>query len=167
MYDVDIQRGRSHINDACFDYFVMKLRHIEPVNWLDIGCNTGALLLEYPHGTGIDASEMLVDRAKQKGLNVILGDATDLPFDNYSFQVATLNCVLEQIEEWEKALSEALRVSELVLGINPLPKSQWGVIGGWVKAIIEPSLLKKKYNACVTYPVIEGKYFFSIDNRQL
>jgi ubiquinone/menaquinone biosynthesis C-methylase UbiE len=156
-----IGRGRHAVNDKMFDLLA---EHIEG-KWLDVGCNIGVLLSEIPDGTGVDLAVEMVERAKEWGLNAIHADARNLPFEDDSFDTVVLSCVLEQIPMWQEALDEAVRVCRgKVIGINPIPdESAWGRLGGteWVKSVIDPEDLKP-WKAKITYPNIEGKYFFEI-----
>ncbi len=163
MYDVDITRGRSQINDKIFDYLTDRLFDLDPKSWTDLGCNSGELLKAFPNGIGVDNSSILVEKCLKSHLNAIECGVESTPFKDEQFDVAVLSCVLEQIQDWEKALNEAIRISKKVIGINPIPNgSQWGQIGGWVKSVIDPFDMIEKYNADITYPDIEGKYYFEI-----
>ena len=158
-YDVIIEQGRSKENDAIIKYLVPKC--VGKV--LDIGANAGYLISKLPDAIGVDNSPIVVNKAKELGRNVIL-IKDKLPFEDKTFDTVVLSCVLEQCEDWEKVLNEALRVCKgKVIGINPLPeKSAWGFVGGWVKSVIRPSYLEFNYNAEISYPNLEGKYCFEI-----
>ena len=60
-------------------------------------------------------------KKKKKGVDVIQGDAYNLPFDDNSFEAVTMIDVLEHFSEPLKALAEARRVAP-VLYINTPPK---------------------------------------------
>ena len=83
---------------------------------LDIGCSSGTNLRCY-EATGhhnyqpIDKSPEASAIIKEKGFNdVILGSATNLPFESSSFDFISATDVLEHIEDDELAIQEALRV---------------------------------------------------------
>lgn len=81
---------------------------------LEVGCGTG-LLLERIAGfssraVGIDLSPGMLDHARKRGLDVAEGSATDLPFEDASFDVACSFKVLAHVEDLDRALSEMLRV---------------------------------------------------------
>lgn len=149
-YDIIIERGKSPINDAIIDFLKTKIKG----SYLDIGANTGWLLREVPGGVGIDNSPLMIYGAKD--CKMILADAEHIPFHNNAFDMAVMSCVLEQCADWHKALAEARRVARKVIGINPYPGSPWGVEGGWVKSIIDPS----------NFPYVEqfdkDRYYFEI-----
>ena len=148
-YDCVIERGHNKINDKLIDFLKTKIRG----KYLDVGANTGWLLREVPKGMGIDASPVMVE--KSDGL-VKLGYAESLPFESKSFNMVVLSCVLEQCENPDKVLEEARRVGRRVIGINPIPGSPWGKIGGWVKSIISPE--KFTY----TEEIDKDRYYFEL-----
>lgn len=139
-YNYIITRGHNEINDRIFDFLLSKLKKFslahQNFTYLDIGCNIGVILEEFPGGFGVDNSNFIVNAAVKKGLNVQVADATKLPFRDKQFDVAILSCVLEQQENWLDVINEAIRVSDVVIGINPIPGSKWGQIGGYVKSVI-------------------------------
>jgi|WetSurSiteA1Bulk_404760.scaffolds.fasta_scaffold10059_3 ubiquinone/menaquinone biosynthesis C-methylase UbiE len=136
-YTLAIEEGHHPINDGIIRFLQDKIYG----RWLDVGCNSGWLLSLVPNGTGIDASSKMIELAKVKGLKVIHGTAEKLPFNDKEFDTVVMSCVLEQCSDWRKAYNEAKRVGYRVIGINPLPGSPWGIIGGNVKSIIPPDLL--------------------------
>jgi ubiquinone/menaquinone biosynthesis C-methylase UbiE len=86
---------------------------------LDIGCGTGSSLqifLDFGlQVTGIDPSPYMLDMAIEKVQNRVdfyRGFAEDLPFDDNSFNYATLITTLEFVEEPRQALEEACRVAK-------------------------------------------------------
>ena len=86
---------------------------------LDIGCGTGTGLLKYLEMglqvTGIDPSPYMLDIAAGKVKNradLHRGFAERLPFDDNSFHYTSLITTLEFVEEPEKALEEAFRVTK-------------------------------------------------------
>jgi len=105
------------------------LRLLQPLRGervLDIGCGTGRHLLMFLEMgldiTGIDASPHMLGIAQKKlghraELHQALAD--DLPFEDNSFDVATLITTLEFVDDVQKALQEACRVAEdrIFLGV--------------------------------------------------
>ncbi|HRY74272.1 MAG TPA: class I SAM-dependent methyltransferase [Candidatus Dojkabacteria bacterium] len=162
-YDVIIEKGRSATNDAIIQFLKAK---IGKEKFLDIGTNTAWLIDECPQGEGCDYSPKMVELAKKKGHDVIVANACNLPYKDDAFPICVLSCVLEQIEDWQKALKEAIRVStNKVIGVSPYPlKSTWGVVGGtvWVKSVIDPQQLIDMYSATIL-PCVETHYYFEIN----
>lgn len=81
---------------------------------LELGCGTGLILKElHPvarNAVGIDISPGMLAQAQARGLNVVVGSATDLPFQDESFDMVCSFKVLAHIEEIERAMSEVGRV---------------------------------------------------------
>src|SRR5262245_24014448 len=82
---------------------------------LEVGCGTGLVLLplrEFARrAAGVDLSPGMLEKAKQRGLDVTLGSATALPFDSNQFDVTCSFKVLAHVPEIEKALAEMARVT--------------------------------------------------------
>ncbi len=94
---------------------------------LDIGCGTGRNLLLFIekglHTTGLDPSPYMLDIASKNVNNrsdLHRGLAEDLPFDDNSFNYASLITTLEFVEDPKKALEEACRVAKDRLFIGAL-----------------------------------------------
>lgn len=81
---------------------------------LEVGCGTGLILERIAKfasaATGIDVSPGMVDHARRRGLNVQVGDATELPFPDASFDIACSFKVLAHVPDFGRALREMLRV---------------------------------------------------------
>jgi len=105
------------------------LRLLRPVRGervLDIGCGTGRHLLMFLEMgldiTGLDASLHMIDIARAKlghRADLHQGLAEDLPFEDNSFDIATLITTLEFVDDAQKALQEACRVAKdrIFLGV--------------------------------------------------
>lgn len=94
---------------------------------LDIGANSGEVMKILAEKrqcdvVGVDMSEIAVAKAKEKGLNVILGDAESLPFPDKTFDVVLLLETLNHLWDPLKALLEVKRVLKddgILLGSVP------------------------------------------------
>jgi ubiquinone/menaquinone biosynthesis C-methylase UbiE len=102
--------------------FVDWLSPSSGLNWLDIGCGSGALseaiINNYAPAalTAIDQSEDFVRTAQQRlgsRAHCRVGNALSLPLDNSSVNIAVSGLVLNFIPEPEKALSEMRRVTDV------------------------------------------------------
>jgi ubiquinone/menaquinone biosynthesis C-methylase UbiE len=91
------------------------------LNWLDIGCGSGALseVIISNHKpaalTAIDQSKGFVNIAQKRlgsRAKCRVGNALSLPMDESSVNIAVSGLVLNFISEPEKALSEMMRVTE-------------------------------------------------------
>jgi len=80
---------------------------------LDAGCGMGAtlglLVEEGFDALGLDRSDDLLSKAKQKG-PAVHEDLRDMPFEDGSFDGAICECVLSQQKKLSPALSEVARV---------------------------------------------------------
>jgi len=83
---------------------------------LDLGCGEGeiakALFGLKTIDVGLDNEEQMVKKAEKSGIyrEVILGDASCLPFEKDSFNLIFSNCVIEHIPDINQVLSETARV---------------------------------------------------------
>jgi ubiquinone/menaquinone biosynthesis C-methylase UbiE len=81
---------------------------------LDVGCGTGLLLRRIARfarsARGVDLSPEMLERARARGLDVVLASATRLPFPDASFDVACSFKVLAHIRDVRGALAEMARV---------------------------------------------------------
>ncbi|MCL2366619.1 MAG: class I SAM-dependent methyltransferase [Oscillospiraceae bacterium] len=84
---------------------------------LDIGCGTGVSLelLEHKFGIipyGIDLSERFIQMAKRRLPEAVLivGDATYLPYEDMSFDVAVCECMLSLLTNPTSAILEVCRI---------------------------------------------------------
>lgn len=92
------------------------------IKFLDVGCKTGASWgiasrfgFKPEEGIGIDINEQHVKNAKDKGFNAMIGDATNLQFDDNSFDLVISNHVFEHLPNrdlFDKAIHESLRVTK-------------------------------------------------------
>jgi demethylmenaquinone methyltransferase/2-methoxy-6-polyprenyl-1,4-benzoquinol methylase len=83
---------------------------------LDVCCGTGDLAIADARTggrvTGLDFSERMLERARSKApaLEWISGDLLALPFDDASFDAATVGFGVRNVEDLERALGELRRV---------------------------------------------------------
>lgn len=82
---------------------------------LEVGCGTGLILdrvaTRAGMAKGIDLSPGMLSVARERGLDVREGNATDLPYDDQSFDVVYSFKVLAHVEAIEQALQECARVT--------------------------------------------------------
>ncbi|EYF04640.1 class I SAM-dependent methyltransferase [Chondromyces apiculatus] len=81
---------------------------------LEVGCGTGLLLSRFQQfartARGVDLSPGMLERARARGLDVLEGSATSLPFPDASVDVACSFKVLAHVQDISAALTEMARV---------------------------------------------------------
>ncbi len=111
--------------DSASSFVDVVLRHYNPESIVDIGCGAGRTtfgLFEsgFTHITGLDITPKMIEAAKninqekKCSIDFILADATNIPFENDTFDYAlfSFNGIMEipQRKERTKAMSEIKRV---------------------------------------------------------
>jgi SAM-dependent methyltransferase len=86
-----------------------------PQSFLDVGCGRGELL-ERVHDAlgarvvGLDQSEHMVELARARGCEAVVGDAQALPFADGSFDCVSAAWMLYHVPDVDRALAEFARV---------------------------------------------------------
>ncbi len=82
---------------------------------LELGCGTGLILARVAEvakeAVGIDLSEKMARRARDRGLDVHIGSVCDLPFTDDRFDLTYSFKVLPHVTEIDTAVREAARVT--------------------------------------------------------
>ncbi len=82
---------------------------------LEVGCGTGLILERLARvaeeAWGLDLSPGMLQKAHQRGLNVVLGSVTDIPFADDSFDLVCSFKVLAHVPDIGHALAEVARVT--------------------------------------------------------
>ncbi len=89
--------------------------HINEREILEAGCGTG-LVLEglarlAKRAVGVDISAGMLEKARERGLEVVKGSVTDLPFADDSFDAVVSFKVLAHVPDLRRALAECARVT--------------------------------------------------------
>lgn len=91
------------------------LRYGQGRDVLEVGCGTGLILEQLApqcrRAAGVDLSPGMLELARQRGLDVQEGSATELPFEDNSFDMVCSFKVLAHVPEIEKAMREMARVT--------------------------------------------------------
>jgi SAM-dependent methyltransferase len=81
---------------------------------VDVGCGTGAYAAAFAElgwtVTGVDVSEDMLRRARDRGVDVVQADATELPFEDSSFDAAVSLWTHTDIPDLTAMLREVARV---------------------------------------------------------
>ena len=112
-YDHGRDRGYHALVDE------LELAIVEPYargrRVLEAGCGTGLLLEQVErvasHAVGVDLSRGMLERARQRGLSVVQGSVTALPFADASFDTVYSMKVLAHVPDIDLALREMARVT--------------------------------------------------------
>lgn len=165
-YLIQIDPGHTPVNDSITCFLSQEVRDIaHGQGWLDIGCNTGSLIRRVGYGTGIDDSPHLIQIARQRGIDAIVGNAEAMPFKEKSFALASLSCIIEQSSQPIQIIKEALRVAHTIIGISPYPNTKWGKIGGWVQSVTPPATILTLWPHSHIHPFDRERFFFKIENN--
>ena len=82
---------------------------------LEVGCGTGLIMNRVQSFAksvrGIDISPGMLEHARKRGLDVQEGSATELPFEDESFDVVYSFKVLAHVPDIDRALAEMARVT--------------------------------------------------------
>lgn len=106
-----VKRRTLEIIQAIHKYSSLEINSI-----LDIGAAEGLMLSvvkkEFPQAKciGVEYSQELININKDKSIEIIQGDAQNLPLKDNSFNVAIATAVIEHLSEPFKLLTEAHRV---------------------------------------------------------
>ncbi len=109
------ERGRGY--HALLDDLEVRVveEHLRGGRALEVGCGTGLILERVARvadrAVGIDLSAGMLQQAKARGLDVMQGLATALPFADGSFDVTYSFKVLAHVPDLPRALSEMARVT--------------------------------------------------------
>jgi ubiquinone/menaquinone biosynthesis C-methylase UbiE len=110
------ERERHHGYHALIDRLETRiaLKYAQGARVLEAGCGTGMILKEIApvarEAIGLDVSPGMLEQARARGLNVVHGSVTDLPFSDGHFDLAYSFKVLAHVERIGAALSELARV---------------------------------------------------------
>jgi SAM-dependent methyltransferase len=117
--------------------FLDWLQPLPGLHWADIGCGNGAfshLIFERyapKHLSGVDPSEAqlayALNRLPADCTTMIRGSATELPFDDNSFDAVTMALVIFFVPDDAKAVAEMARVAKPGASVSTYG---WDILGG-------------------------------------
>ena len=82
---------------------------------LDVGCGPGyvmELLAPYFDVVGVDKDAGMIERSKQRGLEVTEADVCDLPYDDNSFDLVYCSYLVMWLDDPSRAIGEMKRVAK-------------------------------------------------------
>lgn len=91
------------------------VREVSPARVLEVGCGPGELAQRIGAELGadvvaVDISSRMVELARSRGVEAIVGDVQDLPFENASFDCAVAAWMLYHVPDLDRGLAELARV---------------------------------------------------------
>jgi len=110
------ERGRGYGYHQMIDDLEVQVTtpYARDARVLELGCGTGLILARVAEvakeAVGIDLSEGMAQRAKDRGLDVHIGSVCDLPFGDDQFDLAYSFKVLAHVPDIDRAVREAARV---------------------------------------------------------
>jgi SAM-dependent methyltransferase len=118
-------------------------------NVLEVGCGTGLILRQVAavseSAVGIDISPGMLEKARERGLDVREADVIRLPFEDEAFDVVYSFKVLAHVERSQDALREMIRVTKpggtLVLEYYNRRSLRY-----WMKRLFGPGKISKHTN---------------------
>jgi hydroxymethylpyrimidine/phosphomethylpyrimidine kinase len=98
-----------------------------PKKTLSVGIGDGLFAKELGIIEGVEPSEDMARLAKEKGLNVKIGYAEKLPYDDESWEYVFLGTIMASVNDKRKSIQEAVRVckknGEVIVSILPRESS--------------------------------------------
>lgn len=132
------------------DLMAYCLKNLKVSSVLEIGCGTGVWgefwkdYLKARFVAGLDISYDMLRLARAKGFGeLVLGSAESMPFKEKSFDLVAFVTSLEFIENREKAVWEALRVTKRYLAVGYLNRFSFLAFKRRVKSFFHRSVYKK------------------------
>ncbi|MFQ5458268.1 MAG: class I SAM-dependent methyltransferase, partial [Myxococcota bacterium] len=111
-YEVGRDAGYHALVDALTAEFLCAWARGKDV--LEVGCGTGLILKEVAsearRAAGVDLSAGMLRGSKERGLCVVQGDATEIPFASETFDVVCAYKVLPHVRDLKAALAEMSRL---------------------------------------------------------
>jgi len=99
---------------AVYESEISALRQIWPVGTnlksLEIGAATGRFSCDLKITEALDPESCLLEKAEERGVNVMPGRAEDLPYASNQFDVVFIGTSIHYFTDTQKALKEACRV---------------------------------------------------------
>lgn len=120
--------GNKYSNEVFFN--ILKNKNLENKKILDLACGDGTDMVTYKKKLdaeiyGIDASEELINKAKEKSLQVQLGYFEKIPFSDFEFDAIFSKYAIQTIDEFSKTYPEIARVLKnegrfIFLAVHPM-----------------------------------------------
>ena len=130
------------------------LEHAAGKDVLEVGCGTGLILNRVApvanRAAGIDLSSGMLEKARERGLEVYKANATELPFDDGTFDVVYSFKVLAHVEAIDVALREMARVTRKN-GVLLLEFYNWMSLRYLAKQVAGPQKISQQTHEGAVY----------------
>jgi len=161
VYDRWFEMKKRLLVDSLEKELILKIADLKRgESILEVGCGTGHYLQFFSKTRmktmGVDLSLPMLRSAQKKMREkngLCLGKAEELPFKTESFDAVSLITTLEFVEDPQKALREAIRVSRDKILLGVLNKYSLTAIGRRMKGIFRQTI----YNEANFYSIWELK----------
>ena len=116
-FSASYDRGRGHGYHRMIDDLELQVAtpYARDARVLELGCGTGLILEKVAEvakeAVGIDLSEGMSRRARERGLDVRIGSVCDLPFEDDEFDLTYSFKVFAHVANIDAAVREAARVT--------------------------------------------------------
>jgi len=145
---------------------------------LDVGCGIGQFeqKLSELDITGLDNSkEMLEEARRRSDKTFVLGNAENLSFDDSSFDAVFYVATLEFVDDYQKAIQEAWRVTKpygkiLVMMLNPESEyfhEHMQREGSYFRKVKHTDLGEIRDYISKVYQITNEEYFLGIRGQQI
>jgi thiazole biosynthesis enzyme len=82
----------------------------DPEHSVSIGCGTGIFDERLGIKLGVEPSEDMAKRARERGMKIEVGTAEDIPYEDETVQGVLLGTILSYVKDRKKAINEAYRI---------------------------------------------------------
>ncbi len=163
-----LKRRGFEVIEAIKKYYPLNIDAI-----LDIGTADGLMLSrikeEFPHTKciGLEYSQELIDQNADKNIEIVRGDAQNLPFSDNSFDIVIATAIIEHLDFPIKMLKEAHRVLKpegviVLTTLNPFFEKIADFIGQMEKEIHQTTFNLGNLKSCfkdTNFQILKTKRF--------
>jgi thiazole biosynthesis enzyme len=107
--DFDLWFGK---NQVIFESELLAQKYLitDPEHTVSIGCGTGIFDERLGIKLGVEPSEDMANLARKRGMEVKVGTAENIPYEDETVRAVLLGTILSYVEDRTKAINEAYRI---------------------------------------------------------
>jgi SAM-dependent methyltransferase len=118
------------------DVLIEVLRQVTPARVLEVGPGQGELSERMARDLGaavvaVDQSQRMVELTRSRGIEAIVGDVQELPFEDGSFDAAVAAWMLYHVPDVDRAIAELARVLRPGGRLVAVTNSAWNLAELW------------------------------------